>query len=115
MSTPAKLPVLPRIVLSKRLRGVPAEPTAAASHEVDTMVEQARAQADAQRAQAEQDVSLVHEQGRARATEREEEARRKVEDLARQRDTIAAQLQSLRETLSAAVGPLCVVDPPAEH
>ena len=34
------------------------------------------------------------------------EARRQVEELSRQRDAIAAQLESLRDTVSAAMGPL---------
>ena len=88
---------------------------AEAQKEVDAVRQQAQEHARAQREQAEQDVSLVHEQGRARAAEREQVARQRVDDLARQRDVIAAQLQSLRETLSAAVGPLGVADPPAER
>jgi hypothetical protein len=39
------------------------------------------------------------------------EARRQVEELSRQRDGIAAQLQSLRDTLSGAVGPLVEQSP----
>ena len=87
----------------------------AAREEADAVLAQAREHAKAQREQAEQDVSLVHEKGRARAAEREQAAQQRVEELARQRDVIATQLQSLRETLSAAVGPLGVADPPADR
>ena len=48
----------------------------------------------------------MHETGQLEAAAMTNEARRQVEELSRQRDAIAAQLQSLRDTLSGAVGPL---------
>ena len=97
--------------LRTRTQQEAAAAAAAARQEADALLAQARAQAEAQRTQAEQDVSLVHEQGRARTAEREQAAQQQLEDLARQRDTIAAQLQTLRENLAAVMGPLGVADP----
>lgn len=64
------------------------------------------------RAQAQEELRRMHEAGQLEAAAMTTEARRQVEDLSRQRDAIAAQLQSLRDTLSGAVGPLSApVDP----
>ena len=79
-------------------------------------VQEAEAAAAAQRAQAEQDVRVVHDSARAEAAAMTQEARRQVQELSAQRDAIAAQLQSLRDTLSGAVGPLAgppLTDPAA--
>jgi DivIVA domain-containing protein len=58
------------------------------------------------RQQAQEELRRMHEAGQLEAASMTAEARRQVEDLSRQRDAIAAQLQSLRDTLSGAVGPL---------
>ncbi len=55
---------------------------------------------------AEEDVAILHEKSREREAERIAAARQEVEELAAQRDTIAAQLQTLRETIGVAVQPL---------
>jgi DivIVA domain-containing protein len=71
-------------------------------------------EAAAMRAQAQDELRRMHEAGQLEAASMTAEARRQVEDLSRQRDAIAAQLQSLRDTLSGAVGPLSApVDPDA--
>ena len=62
--------------------------------------------AEAARAQADDDVRAVHDQARRQQTADVEYARQQVEDLARQRDAIAAQMQSLRDQLTAIAGPL---------
>lgn len=79
---------------------------AEARRAADEMADQVHQQTEAKRHQAEQDVALLHEQSRARTAEMTERAQREVEDLARQRDTIAAQLQALYGNIGAAVGPL---------
>ena len=71
----------------------------------------AHEEAERKKRTAEEDVAIVHEDGRERARQMVADAQAQVEDLARQRDTIAAQLQQLRETLGAAVQPL---NPPAQ-
>ncbi len=58
------------------------------------------------RQQAQEELRRMHEAGQLEAASMTTEARRQVEELSRQRDAIAAQLQSLRDTLSGAVGPL---------
>ena len=66
-----------------------------------------RAQIDAEAvAQARQDVQLLHEHGQKDAAKITTDARRQVEELARQRDAITAQLQQLRDAVSAMVSPL---------
>lgn len=77
-----------------------------ARRQADEMADQVHQQAEAKRSQAEQDVVLLHEQSRARTTEMTEQAHREVQDLARRRDTIAAQLQALYGDIGAAVNPL---------
>jgi DivIVA domain-containing protein len=79
---------------------------AAARRDVQEVEARAAEHAEAVRRQAEDDVRLLHEEGRQEAAAMTAEARRQVEDLSRQRDAIAAQLQNLRDTLSGAVGPL---------
>lgn len=82
-----------------------------ARRQADELTAQVREQAEAKRRQAEEDVSLLHDAARAESAAMTQEARRQVEELSLQRDTIAAQLQALRETLSAAVGPLGTAPP----
>jgi DivIVA domain-containing protein len=66
----------------------------------------AASDADAARVKAEEAVRRMHEAGQREAAAMTAEARRQVEELSRQRDAIAAQLQQLRDTLSGAVAPL---------
>jgi DivIVA domain-containing protein len=66
----------------------------------------AEQQAEGMRQQAHEELRQMHETGQLEAAAMTNEARRQVEELSRQRDAIAAQLQSLRDTLSGAVGPL---------
>ena len=54
----------------------------------------------------------MHDAGRQEAAAMTAEARRQVEDLSKQRDAIAAQLQRLHETL-AGLGPLAPAPAPA--
>ena len=63
-------------------------------------------EADAMRHKAQEELRQMHEAGQLEAAAMTAEARRQVEELSRQRDAIAAQLQSLRDTLAGAVGPL---------
>lgn len=77
-----------------------------AQAEAARLLADAQAQAEHKTRTAEEDVKILHEDGRAHGQELVAAAQRQVEDLRAQRDTIAAQLQSLRETLSAAVQPL---------
>lgn len=88
-----------------------------ARRQADALAAEAKARADSAVAQAEQhaalalktakeDVLILQEEARAKAQREREVARQQVEDLARQRDTIAAQMQALQQTLSAAVQPL---------
>ncbi|MDX6197311.1 MAG: hypothetical protein QOJ79_462 [Actinomycetota bacterium] len=90
---------------------------ATAAEDADAKRQQAQQEADAIRAQAEEEavatrqaaqeeLRRMHEAGQLEAASMTSEARRQVEDLSRQRDAIAAQLQSLRDTLAGAVGPL---------
>ena len=93
-----------------------------ARRQADGLVAEAQAQADAVTARAQEqaalalqtakeDVLILQEEARAKAVREREAAQQQVEDLARQRDTIAAQMQALQATLSAAVQPLS--PPPA--
>jgi hypothetical protein len=59
-------------------------------------------------AQARQDVQLLHEHGQKDAAKITADARRQVEELARQRDAITAQLQQLRDAVSAMVTPMSI-------
>lgn len=77
-----------------------------ARRDAERILEQAHQEAESTRAQGAEDLRRMHEAGQLEAAAMTAEARRQVEDLSRQRDTIAAQLQSLRDTLSGAVGPL---------
>lgn len=79
---------------------------AEARRQADEMADQVRQQCEAKRQQTEQDIVQLHEQARQHNAEAVAQGQREVEDLARQRDTIAAQLQAIRETLGAAAGPL---------
>ncbi|MCU1603423.1 MAG: hypothetical protein JWO22_4132, partial [Frankiales bacterium] len=74
-----------------------------AKAEAESLVSAAHEEAERKKRTAEEDVAIVHEDGRERARRMVAEAQAQVEELARQRDAIAAQLQQLRETLSAAV------------
>jgi DivIVA domain-containing protein len=69
------------------------------------------------RRQAQEDLRRMHESGQLEAAAMTAEARRQVEDLSRQRDAIAAQLQSLRDTLSGALGggPAQAIQLPADE
>jgi DivIVA domain-containing protein len=86
----------------------------AAYAQADAARQQAQVEADAIRARAEEDAAetrrqaqedlrRLHESGQLEAAAMTAEARRQVEDLSRQRDAIAAQLQNLRDTLSGAL------------
>jgi DivIVA domain-containing protein len=98
--------------LDRREKGI-----ATAADDADATRREAQQEAEAIRARAEEDAAAtrqkaqeelrqLHEAGQLEAASMTSEARRQVEDLSRQRDAIAAQLQSLRDTLSGAVGPL---------
>ena len=87
--------------------------------DADNLLVSARREADAARAaaereaaetvaQARQDVQLLHEHGQKDAAKITAEARRQVEELARQRDAITAQLQQLRDAVSAMVTPMTI-------
>ena len=87
--------------------------------DADNLLVAARREADATRAaaereaaqtvaQARQDVQLLHEHGQKDAAKITADARRQVEELARQRDAITAQLQQLRDAVSAMVTPLSI-------
>jgi cell division septum initiation protein DivIVA len=82
-----------------------------ARQEAHQTVQQAQAHAQQERAQAEQDVRAIHEGARDEAARMTHEARRQVRELSAQRDAIAGQLQSLRDTLSGAFGPLAAAGP----
>jgi DivIVA domain-containing protein len=77
-----------------------------AQQEADRLRTEAEEEAQATRQQAQEELRRMHEAGQLEAAAMTAEARRQVEDLSRQRDAIAAQLQSLRDTLAGAVGPL---------
>lgn len=77
-----------------------------AQQEADTIRSRAADDADSTRQQAQEELRRLHEAGQLEAAAMTTEARRQVEELSRQRDAIAAQLQSLRDTLSGAVAPL---------
>src|SRR4051812_25505142 len=81
-----------------------------AQEDADAIRGRAEAEAVATRQQAQEELRRLHEAGQLEAAAMTTEARRQVEDLSRQRDAIAAQLQGLRDTLAGAVGPL---SPPA--
>jgi DivIVA domain-containing protein len=80
--------------------------TAQAQRDADAIRTIAAEEADAMRQRAQEDLRQLHETGQLEAAAMTTEARRQVEELSRQRDAIAGQLQSLRDTLSGAVGPL---------
>lgn len=84
---------------------------AEAREQADTVIAQATEQADLKRRTAEEDVIIIHDDARAHAAQERAIAQKQLDDLAHQRETIASQLQSLRETLAAAVQPL--TPPPA--
>lgn len=77
-----------------------------AQEDADAIRAKAEEHAAATRQQAQEELRSMHEAGQLEAAAMTAEARRQVEDLSRQRDAIAAQLQSLRDTLTGAVGPL---------
>ena len=77
-----------------------------AQQDADEIRTRAEQEAAATRQQAQEELRRMHEAGQLEAAAMTSEARRQVEDLSRQRDAIAAQLQSLRDTLAGAVGPL---------
>lgn len=90
---------------------------AQAKRDADNTLTTARRESEALRAttkrdtdngltQARQDVQLLHEQARKSASEITADAEKQVRALQRQKDAIAAQLQQLRDAVSAAVGPL---------
>jgi DivIVA domain-containing protein len=80
--------------------------TVQAQRDADAIRAAAAEEADAMRLRAQEELRQLHETGQLEAAAMTAEARRQVEELSRQRDAIAAQLQSLRDTLSGAVGPL---------
>lgn len=92
--------------LTAEARRTADEIVAQAQARADEVVKAADEQADHKKHTAEEDVAILHEDSRRHIAELNADGRRQVEDLAAQRDAIAAQLQQLRETLSAAVGPL---------
>ena len=67
---------------------------------------QAQEEFEQARSQTLAEATRVREAARDEAAAMTAEARRQVEELSRQRDAISAQLQSLRDTVAAAVGPL---------
>ncbi|MCU1589957.1 MAG: hypothetical protein JWP11_1213 [Frankiales bacterium] len=77
-----------------------------AAEEAVAIRARAEEEAVAGRQHAQEELRRMHEAGQLEAAAMTAEARRQVEELSRQRDAIAAQLQSLRDTLSGAVGPL---------
>ncbi|MBK5307183.1 MAG: DivIVA domain-containing protein [Frankiaceae bacterium] len=77
-----------------------------AQQEADAIRARAEDDAVSTRQQAQEELRRMHEAGQLEAAAMTSEARRQVEELSRQRDGIAAQLQSLRDTLSGAVAPL---------
>jgi len=77
-----------------------------AQRDAEGIRQQAEQEAAEVQARAQDELRTLHEAGQLEAAAMTAEARRQVEDLSRQRDAIAAQLQSLRDTLSGAVGPL---------
>jgi cell division septum initiation protein DivIVA len=80
--------------------------------QVDELLASASEDAERRRRTAEEDVAILHEDARAREQERLAAADAEVAELARQRDTIAGQLEDLRRTLAAAVKPLAPGDAP---
>lgn len=78
----------------------------AAQKMADDLGKQAEKQADVARKHADEDVRRMHDEARAAAVRTTDSAQREVRELIRQRDTIAQQLQALRETLGAVTGPL---------
>lgn len=82
------------------------ETVAQAEAEARRLVSQAHEQAEAKKRTAEEDVAIIHEDSRVHGQHLVADAQRQVDELRTQRDAIAAQLQNLRETLSAAVQPL---------
>jgi DivIVA domain-containing protein len=105
------------LALRNRAQTESATLTAEARRTADEVMAQAQAraaevlaaadeQAEHKKRTAEEDVAILHEDSRRHIAELNADGRRQVEELAAQRDAIAAQLQQLRETLSAAVGPL---------
>jgi DivIVA domain-containing protein len=77
-----------------------------AQQEAEAIRARAEEEAVSTRQHAQEELRRMHEAGQLEAAAMTTEARRQVEELSRQRDGIAAQLQSLRDTLSGAVGPL---------
>jgi DivIVA domain-containing protein len=77
-----------------------------AKQHAESIRARAEEEAVAIRQEAQEELRRLHESGQLEAAAMTTEARRQVEDLSRQRDAIAAQLQSLRDTLAGAVGPL---------
>lgn len=93
-----------------------------AQRDAEQTLREAEEQARLTTATIDDEVRQIREAGQQEASAMTAEARRQVEELSRQRDAIAAQLQSLRDTLSGAVGPLGsageagpIVDPPTQH
>ena len=72
---------------------------AAAQRDAETTTDQAR-----------EDVQQLHERARGEAAAMTAAARREVEDKARQRDAISAQMQALRDAVAAAAAPLGLDD-----
>jgi len=77
-----------------------------AKGQADEVLASAQEEADRRRSMAEEDITILYDEARAREQELLAEAEGKVEALAHQRDTIAAQLEDLRKTLAAAMKPL---------
>ncbi len=83
-----------------------------AKDQITELLESARDEADKRRRTAEEDVAILHDDARGKADELIARAQQQVEDLARQRDAIAAQLDDLRKTLGAAMKPLGATENP---
>ncbi len=79
---------------------------AAAREEAEQLLSSTREQAEGKKRTAEEDVKILHEDSRRQAAEMLSDAERRVEELAAQRDTIAVQLQTLRENLTNLMQPL---------
>ncbi|MEO6204295.1 MAG: DivIVA domain-containing protein [Mycobacteriales bacterium] len=93
-----------------------------AKRDAEQLLAQAKQQASASTATMDEEMRQIREEGQREASAMTAEARRQVAELSRQRDAIAAQLQSLRDTLSGAVGPLGsagdagpLIDPQTQH
>lgn len=82
-----------------------------ARSQADQLLSSATEEADQRRRTAEEDINILYDEARAREGERAAEAQAQLEELSRQRDAIAGQLEELRRKLAEAMRPLGAGDP----